>query len=129
MSDFNVGDVVVCVDAAPCRNPEASPTINLTLHRAYRVSFIRPSFEASGDYHILVDGERPHGVSRYGSLGWDSARFRKLNDGDDDAELIARIKNCRPTIPELPRVTTEVVRLNPEVWGAQIMDDEEEGRG
>lgn len=126
-ADIKPGDLVICVDTGPFNCGVTRHTgKSLRKGRVYRVAALSNSRPDSAG-HVCGC---PDLVMSCGVFGLEF-RFRRLNDGDDDAELIARIKNCRPTLPELPRVTTEVVRLNPEVWGAQIMDaygEKEEGR-
>lgn len=95
MSDFAPGDLVVCVDDAPFRRTDTRPSIKLARGRVYRVSRFRLAVGQHGA-HVLVDNEPVHGVNEHGFIGWGSGRFRKLNDGTDDAALIARIKSCRP---------------------------------
>lgn len=56
--------------------------------------------------------------------------LRKFNDGEDDAELIERIKNCRPAkLPALAPITATPVRLSEEVWPAEVWAEIERIQG
>jgi hypothetical protein len=111
MSDIQPGDVVVCVDDRPPNNivPERP-----ALRRGYfyRVAKIAPAPETGR----LMAGMIGHECGDGRHWCWFVSRFRKLNDTADDAALIARIKGCQPRIPELPRVSTRPVKLDPELW-------------
>lgn len=123
MSDWKPGDLAVCVDASPPDYPGLSRRLNRG--RVYRITDIVPSPVGSG-YGVLCDGEPPFQLPR-GPRGWRPNRFRKLNDGTDDAKLIARIKQCRPArIPEIARVPIEpepaefVLNASLEEWIARM---------
>lgn len=80
--DIKPGDLVVCVDDAPCYGCGA-----------------RPDFKENGVYRVVrTDGVRIGVEGRIHAWHPDAFahRFRKLNDEPDNAELIERIKACRP---------------------------------
>lgn len=100
MSAIGPGDLVVCVNATPkavWTEYLGGPYMPLRLGRHYRVC--RLTTTPSGERGVELFGVSnavPH-------RGWDINRFRKLNDGTDDAELIKRIRKCKP-IKELQHV-------------------------
>ena len=113
--DIGPGDLVQCVDADNLRN-SLPPLRNGGLYRVERM--------------VKTDRFGHPGVKLVGlpvtSTGWGyrTDRFRKLNDGEDDAELIARIRKCSPnrvpvTATSFPCVAIEggdyspVVALDP----------------
>lgn len=119
--DIRRGDVVVCVSTDPRLGdnlPGATTALRLLgVGRHYRVIGVIPpaALCLSGVTH-------PFGG------GYHVARFRKLNDGEEDAELIARIKSCKPikqpAICELPRVETQPRRLtNRDAWPPEVWDE------
>jgi len=85
--DIGPGDVVVCVDASPLHN--SLPPLNEG--GVYRVEHLIGA-DPSGHLGLKLVGmpTTPRG------FGYRLSRFRKLNDGEDDAELIARIKGRSP---------------------------------
>ena len=95
MTDIQPGDLVVCVDARQLPSPLRHH--NLKLRGIYRVSWVgsqcwNPLYrKAAGT--LTVDGAEPSPDSN-GTFC--SLRFQKLNDGEDDAELIEQIKSCKP---------------------------------
>lgn len=112
--DIRAGDVMACVDDSPCTCCGIKTLIRAG--RLYRVEGIYPW---RGLLYLELLG-----VGATGShvRGENSARFRKLNDEPDNIELIERIKRRAPVrIPDLPRVTTEVRKLDPAVWGADAI--------
>ena len=94
---FHVGQLVVCVDATPCPYFPGSEG-GVTLNAVYRV------IEATtiNDVHgrptdaVRIDRHNPiHPVT--GKMGFHNGmRFRPIIDEPDNAELIERIKQCRP---------------------------------
>ena len=91
MSDIQAGDVVVCVDASL---PPGLIPIGLVQWRAYRIAAVFPGKVSNLPAVTLVSGPDASRVTRDGGFGVE--RFRKLNDGTDDAELIERIRKCKP---------------------------------
>lgn len=91
--DWKAGDLAVCVDATSpphCAPPDDITTACMAFlvrGRAYRVSCVSSEF---GRLWLNLDGAPVSGAA------YAAERFRKLNDGEDDAELIQRIKSCRP---------------------------------
>jgi hypothetical protein len=94
VSGIGPGDLVVCVDASPCKccginNP------SLQIRKVYRVLRITQCrwFDGTAGIALGLAGHRP-------LLGHQAAvnaeRFRKLNDGEEDQDLIAKIKACKP---------------------------------
>ena len=78
----NPGDLVVCVDAS---RPDCPGF--LKEGRVYTVA----SLGELGGY-FLLEVEPPH----WAFGGFAARRFRKLNDGGQNAKLIERIRNCKP---------------------------------
>lgn len=113
--DIRAGDVVVCVDDSPCRLPRiAGLPFPYPRGSVWRV--LQAKAARSGRVGLILRGGPKPYVA--GSVGWHDERFRKLNDEPDNIELVERIK--RPVrIPDLPRVTTEVRKLNPDIWGEE----------
>jgi hypothetical protein len=96
--DIGPGDPVVCVDALlhlPCDGwaPQRG--------RYYRVADVFDGEDTIGGLSgigvDLVEDPTPDP-----ERAWPIEMFRKLNDGEDDAELIARIKNCSPVREGVP---------------------------
>mgnify|MGYP006935482359 CR=1 FL=1 len=115
MSDIQPGDVVVCVDDRP-GSPPIDPGVRLS--RTYRVTAVthlsapHTLFGEDGG-GLALEGVRPPDDRQF----FAAARFRKLNDEADDADLIARIRACKPTrIPTLHPIQTLPVKLDPGVW-------------
>lgn len=89
MSDIQAGDVVVCINAEPIDfGIVIAAGGGLVRGRHYRVRY---PFADVGIPCLMLHGD-PLGQED-GRL---ALRFRKLNDGTDDAELIARIRKCKP---------------------------------
>lgn len=115
MSDIQPGDVVVCVPFSEGRcdwthhaNDDGPP--ELVVGHYYRVTVFHQG-DAEGCTSVEL-----HGMNN-GVRGWCISRFRRLNDGEDDTELIARIKQCKPArIPTLEPIQTLPVKLDPGVW-------------
>lgn len=98
MSDIQPGDLVVCINVSDADAP----------HPRRRAALAR--LRVGRHYRVLGTGMAPLGGApslRLAGVGnadinplykdlWREWRFRKLNDGADDAELIARIKSCKP---------------------------------
>jgi hypothetical protein len=97
-SDIQPGDVVVCVDD---RVSPGSPVVNVRKGRIYRVSALGPTLphdmygHARSVFLVAVVARAPTGA-------FAEPRFRKLNDEPDNAELIERIKSCRPMKTRIP---------------------------
>jgi hypothetical protein len=94
--DIRAGDVVVCVDASECGD-RGTPNSGLLVDGGfYRVSCLGfpVAWAPEGDIccGLILAGIRS--VNPDGSFHPD--RFRKLNDEPDNAELIERIRRCRP---------------------------------
>lgn len=90
MGDFKPGDLVVCVDARPhCRDPLAP---GLHRGRCYRVYDIDREIP-SQVWLVEHVGMKARDGRQY---SFNRDRFRKLNDEADDAELIERIRKCKP---------------------------------
>jgi hypothetical protein len=92
---IDVGDLVVAVDCDCGDHAFEMPSALLVIGRAYRVRKISPKETYYGEcpcgVHLAEIPDR-------GPLdsGFCGARFRKLKDSADDAELIERIKSCQP---------------------------------
>lgn len=101
MSDIGPGDVVVCVDARPCSR--SAVRFPYRFRGIYRVGAVWVNPPCPDRLHVLMEGEQPYHIKGDPwPLGWNVGRFRKLNDGEDDAELIERIKTCRPVRQGVP---------------------------
>lgn len=95
MSAIGPGDLVVCVDSSSPIGRRGRLTdadiracrAFLVNGRSYRVSAYIPV----GLLRLVGDPWPDHVPGGYGIR-----RFRKLNDGTDDAELIERIRKCKP---------------------------------
>lgn len=125
MSDFAPGDLVVCVDAGPCRCGCGLVNPSLQLGRHYRIKSVVVWPASRSGTPILCLG-----LASFMSLPNHmpliaARRFRKLNDGEEDAELIARIKQCKPVkIPELQPVEATVLRPSrQDVWPPEAWDE------
>jgi hypothetical protein len=82
MSDcpFDVGDVVVCVDARPA--PKWAKGMKpLNKNGIYRVTGVVPS--PAGAAGVLVNGDEPARCPK-GPRGWRCDRFRKIDNGVTD---------------------------------------------
>jgi hypothetical protein len=92
MSDWSIGDLAVCVDDSPPRNPVLSATTLLRLGGTYRVAPYR-------DQYLLVIGEPPHVVVGYTQKGgWDPLRFRKIRPDEHEAcepEFVTLLKRTK----------------------------------
>jgi hypothetical protein len=100
MSDFAPGDVVVCVDAKP--RPEWVAYLGSANYLPLRLNAIYRVVGLSRRDGLFLAGHAPI-ICHDGELrGYDANRFRKLNDGTDDAELIERIRNCKPVREGVP---------------------------
>lgn len=96
MSAIGPGDLVVCVDDGPppgWLGPKHK--LRVAKGRAYRVVHAFPSLAGIS---FSFGWNEPATLSG----GYGAWRFRKLNDGTDDAELIAAIKSCRPIKQQEP---------------------------
>lgn len=101
---IGVGDLVVCVDDSPCKCCGGRPPYALRAH--YRVTGFYP-----GNEKFLVFAQvNPEWLSPEcrQHQGHNPARFRPLNDSNDDAELIERIKSCKPV--EVPAAEIDFQR-------------------
>lgn len=90
-ADWKAGDLAVCVDAG------TSPRLRKgAVHRVFEPIIGNPSTIERGQL-LLRLWEFAHELSPSGQpLAWAADRFRKLNDGPEDAALIASIKACQP---------------------------------
>ena len=96
--DWKVGDLAVCVASGKVPCPHTAHVFHLGVSRkegrTYRVVGQEVAKSIRGPRTGLPCGcialKMECGAS--GVIH----RFRKLNDGTDDAELIARIKRCQP---------------------------------
>lgn len=93
MNDIQAGDVVVCVDDSPCKSEGIEglpwPMRSGSIWRVSRIGLTNRG----------QPGFRLHGEPQFypGKRWWViSPRFRKLNDEPDNAELIERIRACKP---------------------------------
>lgn len=92
MTVWRPGMLAVCVDDSPAAT--SAPITPLVLRKVYRFREVRWCVNrATGmsGYGLYISDEN----FRYGG-GWDADRFRPLNDDLPRAELIARIKQCKP---------------------------------
>lgn len=97
--DIRPGDLVVCVDDSPPRRPyfvkrgwHSFPIKRGTILRVRDIAL-----SECGKPGLLFVGHVAGHYERTGiEMVYHPSRFRKLNDGEDDAELIERIKQCKP---------------------------------
>jgi hypothetical protein len=81
VTDWQVGDLAVCVDAAPPRNnPRVPPAIKLERGKVYTVTGIRICKNGPG---LLVDDEPPHFGATI-EVGWGVDRFRKIRPDEHE---------------------------------------------
>jgi hypothetical protein len=95
--DIGPGDVVVCVDAKPNRDDPLAGL--LSEGRAYRAAIVGAR-DTDGAPSVGFRDIRPSEPGKVWAFSL--YRFRKLNDGEGDSELIARIKNCSPVREGVP---------------------------
>ncbi len=93
--DFDVGDLVVCVDDGPSRSPSFPGPVNITKGAVYRVCevlppgvFNRAGYPTSGWGAMLV------GVVEESGVGFCCTRFRKIDKASDD--WAAEWEACKP---------------------------------
>jgi hypothetical protein len=103
MSDIQAGDVVICVDARPGPIPNS---LDLRHGCLYRVR--RTSRGHSGKRILFLCEQRADDFT-----GFYPARFRKLNDEPDNAELIERIRKCRPMKIGEPALASRLTQGQP----------------
>lgn len=93
MNNFQVGDVVVCVDATPRgRSPYGDSLQRLKVRSLYRV--MQALIDNYGDAAVLLESPRsshPDGI-------WQANRFRKVKTADE--QFTAQIRACKP-VPAL----------------------------
>jgi hypothetical protein len=91
MSDWQAGDLALCVDDTPPRNPLNRPAFKLKAGQTYCVSAIV--------HGILVDGEPPHRISPIvGPVGWREERFRKIRPDEHQScepEFVTLLENFK----------------------------------
>lgn len=90
--DYDVGDVVICVDAS---DGDACPPLDtitpIKAGSAYRVTgMVKTAYGPA----TLIEGEKPHRCACCdGQSGWRPDRFRKLPKADDEfTEYMRRMK-------------------------------------
>lgn len=98
MCDFAKGDLVVCVDASPPCHATTARSHALARQycrrgAVYRIEHVCFSWSKLHPRMLSLQFE---GIDSSPTAGFAAARFRKLNDTADDAEMIARIKRCKP---------------------------------
>lgn len=98
MSNIGPGDLVVCVDASPRQGFRPAPCSFLEEGRYYLIAF---AGQFRGIPGVLLKGDPNNRMPGYEKTGWHADRFRKLNDEPDNAELIARIRKCKPMKTEV----------------------------
>jgi hypothetical protein len=91
MRDIGPGDLVICIDDRPCQCSDKCgvPIAGLVKHRAYRIKSIDKTAE---DGIPRVDVGLPPNQTHKGSNVVGIFRFKPLNDGPDDDEIIAMIR-------------------------------------
>lgn len=89
MKDIGPGDVVVCVNDDPCSTPGCGENYGVAKGKTYRVATTHPVDNWTGLTLVGVDIGRMH-------LSIPHWKFRKLNDEPDNAELITKIRACKP---------------------------------
>ncbi len=94
MTIWKAGMLAVCVRGGPRDKDEvtglyAGPDgFVLAAKSIYRVKKIIAAVDGSGRVGLLLEGMP--------GSGWFSDRFRPLNDAEQDADLIAKIKRYKP---------------------------------
>lgn len=91
MTIWRAGMLAVCVDATPSPVWGSCGLVERKIYRVVGIDCVRPHSLFGEGLCIFVEGAT---IQR--RVGHHTARFRPLNDAEDDAELIARIKNCKP---------------------------------
>ena len=90
--DIGAGDVVVCVDGSASPEPYVGEhVVEGTYYRVLGLTEGRLSGTSEHVAGLLIFAD-----DKANRIGWRITRFRKLNDEPDNAELIERIRKCRP---------------------------------
>lgn len=88
-SDIQPGDLVVCVDVPDWPFSPAGIGVGRTYRVAETFLGMNARYErAMGLTLVGFDHSPMHGIQ--------ASHFRKLNDEPDNAELVERIRKCRP---------------------------------
>ena len=96
MSDWQVGDLAVCVDDSPCKCPCGGSPVSVTAGVIYRVEAMRPNPGSTGPWPTLIlqgVGARP-GHYR----GVNENRFRKIRPDEHRAceeEFVTLLKRSK----------------------------------
>lgn len=107
-SDIQPGDVVVCVDARP--HPSFGGS-GLREGCHYRVTAVGGAGWSDAFPDRRSPGLKIAGVQSGSPNGYFSGRrFRKLNDEPDNAELIERIRACKPVKVLAAQSTRQTMR-------------------
>ncbi len=90
MSDIQAGDVVVSIpeDLCPFSDLHLTGPEDPSLPSGIYGRVLSVTFSVYGVPILRLKG--------HASAEWCAGCFRKLNDGTGDAELIARIRKCKP---------------------------------
>lgn len=89
-SDIQIGDLVICVSAPFCTVDPGHPESTAAVGRVGRVLDIYPD---AGEFTTTADVAI---ISPDPEYEYCSGCLRKLNDELDNAELIAKIRACKP---------------------------------
>jgi hypothetical protein len=93
MSDFAPGDLVECIKpfhGDTERERRILARVGTLGRQTFRVTSYYTTRGGKWRWITLA------GVDPSPAHGFNANHFRKLNDGTDDAELIERIRNCKP---------------------------------
>lgn len=96
MSDWQVGDLAVCVDAGPCRcEPDCkTPLTGLEVGRIYRVTAIRSVCWAGAPWVNLDIGLPPTPQHDPLETGANVERFRKIRPCEEEFTKLVRRKSA-----------------------------------
>jgi hypothetical protein len=95
MSDWQVGDLAVCVDNAPRSTTAPGIQYRLECGRVYRVSALRQA--RSGKLNLFMEG-----VAYPFGIGNGAFRFRKIRPDQHEAcepEFVTLLKRTKRTVP------------------------------
>ena len=96
MSDWQVGDLAVCMDTTP--RPSSPPGGFKTLAKGavYRVRGMR--ITKSGGFNLLMEGHNPPAPGCPTGKGWRADRFRKIRPDEHEAcetEFVTLLKRSK----------------------------------
>lgn len=94
MSDFQVGDVVVCVDAGPAFGPLSGwIKVPLAVGRYYTVIHIASEVDYEGEYGVQVAGIGVEELPDFHPC-FQARRFRKIDAADE--QFTQQMRSLKP---------------------------------